>query len=70
MTDYRRKRQSFVSRAGGDEGGQGLRWEDCVKRDAWKAGEEEDWNKKTRDRGGWKGLSDEVVKKLWAAFHP
>ena len=23
MTDYRRKRQSYVSRAGGDEGGQG-----------------------------------------------
>ena len=27
-----------------------LRWEDCVKRDVRKAGEEEDWNKKTRDR--------------------
>ena len=27
-----------------------LRWEDCVKRDVKKAGEEEDWNKKTRDR--------------------
>ena len=25
-----------------------LRWEDCVKRDARKAGEEEDWKKKTR----------------------
>ena len=25
-----------------------LRWEDCVKRDVRKAGEEEDWNKKTR----------------------
>ena len=23
MTDYRRERQSYVSRAGGDEGGQG-----------------------------------------------
>ena len=31
-----------------------LRWEDCVKRDVRKAGEEEDWKKKTRDRGGWK----------------
>ena len=32
-----------------------LRWEDCVKRDARKAGEEEDWEKKTGDcRGGWK----------------
>ena len=30
MTDYRRERQSYVSRAG-DEGGQSrLRWEDCV----------------------------------------
>ena len=47
--------------AGGDEGGQSLRWEDCVKRDAWKAGEEEDW---TRDRVALKGLSDEAVKKL------
>ena len=27
------------------------RWEDCVKREVNKAGEEEDWKKKTRDRG-------------------
>ena len=27
-----------------------LRWEDCVKRDVKKAGEEEDWKKKTEDR--------------------
>ena len=47
-----------------------LRWEDCVKRDVRKAGEEEDWKKKTRDRGGWKRLSDEAVKKLRAAPHP
>ena len=47
-----------------------LRWEDCVKRDVRKAGEEEDWKKKTRDRGGWKRLSDEAVKKLRAALHP
>ena len=47
-----------------------LRWEDCVKRDVRKAGEEEDWKKKTRDRGGWKILSDEAVKKLRAAPHP
>ena len=46
-----------------------MRWEDCVKRDVRKAGEEEDW-KKTRDRGGWKRLSDEAVKKLQAAPHP
>ena len=32
-----------------------------------KAGEEEDWNKKTGDRGGWKRLADEAVKKLQAA---
>ena len=38
-----------------------LRWEDCVKRDVRKAGEEDDW-KKTRDIGGWKRLSDEAVK--------
>ena len=41
-----------------------LRCEDCIKRDVRKAGEEEDWKKKTRDRGGWKILSDEGVKKL------
>ena len=47
-----------------------LRWEDCVKRDVRKAGEEEDWKKKTRDRGGWKRLSDEALKRLRAAPHP
>ena len=35
-----------------------------------KAGEEEDWKKKTGDRRGWKRLSDEAVKKLRAAPHP
>ena len=34
-----------------------LRWEDCVKRDVRKAGEEGDWKKRTRDRGEWKRLS-------------
>ncbi len=34
------------------------------------AREEEDWKKKTRDRGGWKRLSDEAVKKLGAAPQP
>ena len=29
-----------------------LRWEDCVKRDVRKAGEEKDWKKKTIDKGG------------------
>ena len=49
-----------------------LRWEDYVERDARKAGEEEDWKKKTRDRvrGGWKRLSDEAVKKLRKASYP
>ena len=35
-----------------------------------KAGEEGDWKKRTRDRGGWKILSDELVKKSRAAPHP
>ena len=47
-----------------------LRWEDCVKRDGMKTGEEEDWKKKTIDRVGWKRLSDGAVKKLRAAPHP
>ena len=47
-----------------------LRWEDCVKRDLGKAGEEEDWKKKTGDRGGWRRIADGVVKNLRAAPHP
>ena len=47
-----------------------LRWEDFVTRDVRKAGAEDDFKKKTRYRGGWKRLSDEAVKKLWAAPHP
>ena len=47
-----------------------LKWEDCVKRDVRKLGEEEDCKKKTRYRGWLKKLSDEAVKKLWAAPHP
>ena len=47
-----------------------LIWEDCVKRDARKLGEEEDWKKKTRYMGVWKILSDETVKKLRASPHP
>ena len=47
-----------------------LRWEDCVKRDVKKTGEEGDWKKKTVDRGGWKRLADEAVKQLQAAPHP
>ena len=41
-----------------------------LKRDVKKAGEEEDWKKKTRDRVGWKILSDGSVKKLRASPHP
>ena len=37
-----------------------LRWDDCAKRDEMKTG----------DRGVWKRLSDEAVKKLRAAPHP
>ena len=47
-----------------------LRWEDCAKKDVKKAGEEEVWKKKKRDRGGWKRLSDEAVKKFLASPHP
>ena len=47
-----------------------LRWEDCVKRDVKKAGEEGDWKKKTQDRVGWKRLADETVKQLQASPHP
>ena len=38
-----------------------LRWEDCVKRDVKKTGEEGDWKKKTGDRGGWRRIADEAV---------
>ena len=47
-----------------------LRWEDCVKRDVKKAGEEGDWKKKTEDRVGWRRIADEAVKKLQASPHP
>ena len=69
MKDYRRERQSYVSRAGG-EGRPILSWEDCVKRDARKAGEEGYWKKMTGDRGEWRRIADEAVKKLQAAHHP
>ena len=59
-----------MSRAGGDEGGQCLDGKTGVKRDVRKAGEKEDWKKRTIDRGGWKRLSDEAVKKLRTAPHP
>ena len=47
-----------------------LRWEDCVKRDVKKTGEEGDWKKKTGDRGGWRRIADEAVNKLRVAPHP
>ena len=47
-----------------------LRWEDCVKRCVRKAGKEEHYKKKTRDRGGWRRLSYEAVETLRAAPHP
>ena len=46
-----------------------LRWEDCVKRDVKKTGEEGDWEKRTGDRGGWRRIADEAVKKLQASPH-
>ena len=72
MTDYRRERQSLLRDQGRRRGRPRLRWEDCVKRDFSdiRKAEEEDWKKKTGDRGGWKRLSDEAVKKLQAAPHP
>ena len=48
-----------------------LRWEDCVKIDVKKTGEEGDWKKKTGDRGGgWKRLTYGAVKEFQAAPHP
>ena len=48
-----------------------LRWEDCVKIDVKKTGEEGDWKKKTGgDRGGWRRIADEAVKKLQPEPHP
>ena len=47
-----------------------LGWEDCVKRDVKKTEEKGDWKNKTGDRGGWRRIADEAVKKLHAAPHP
>ena len=47
-----------------------LRWEDCVKRDAKKTGDEGYWKKKRGNRGGWRRIADEAVKALQAAPHP
>ena len=72
MADDRLPKTAAELREGGrmKRGSPRLRWEDCVKRDARKLGEEEDWKKKTRDMGGWNRLSDETVKKLRASPHP
>ena len=40
-----------------------LIWEDCIKRDVKKTGEEGDWKKKTGDREWWRRIADEAVKK-------
>ena len=65
------KRAAEIREEGrGRRGRPRLRWEDCVKTDVRTTGKEEDWKKKTRDRGGWKRLPDEAVKKLRAAHHP
>ena len=39
-------------------------------KDERKAGEEEYWKKKTRDRGRWKILSDEAEKKVAGSTSP
>ena len=43
-----------------------LRWEAYERINVRKAGEDEDWRKKKRDRG-WKRLSDQAVEQLGAA---
>ena len=40
------------------------------KRDVKKTGEEGDWKNKIGDRGGWRRIADEALKKLQAAPHP
>ena len=46
-----------------------LRWEDCVKRDVKRTGEEGDWKEKTGDRG-WRRIADEAVKKVAGSTSP
>ena len=70
LTNYRIQRQSFVKKGRRRRGRPRLRWEDYAKRDVRKAGEEEYWKKNTRDKGWWKRLSDNAVKKLRAAPRP
>ena len=72
MVDYRLPRRAAELREHGRRrrGRPILRWEDCVKRDVKKTGEEGDWKKKTGDRGGWRRIADEAAKKLQAAPHP
>ena len=47
-----------------------LRWEDCVKRDVKKTGEEGDWKNKTGGKGGWRRIADEAVKKVAGSTSP
>ena len=72
MADDRLPKRAAELREGGRRrrGRTRSRWEDYDERDERKAGEEEDWKKKTRDTGGWKILSDEAVKKLRTAPYP
>ena len=64
------KRAEELREHGRRRGRPRLRWEDCVKRDVKKAGEAEDWKKKTKDNEEAETDLDEAVKKLWAASHP
>ena len=63
MADHRLPKRAAELREQGRRrrGRPRLRWEDCIKIDVRNAGEEEDLEKKTRDRGWWKRLSDEAV---------
>ena len=72
MEDYRLPKRAAELREQGRRrrGRTMLRWEDCVKRDVKKSGEEEGWKKKTGDRGGWRRIADEAVKMLQAEPHP
>ena len=71
MTDYRARAAVLLREEGRMRRGRPmLIWEHCVKRDVRQAEEEIFWKNKTRDRGGWKRLSDEAVEKLRAAPHP
>ena len=50
MADGRLPKRAAAEQGRTSRGKPRLRWEDCVKRDVKKAGEEGDWTKKTGDR--------------------